>query len=176
MAVEVHQAEGQTSSLLLDLSLRTDSLRPEGSATLTEAARPATMAYYTQHYLPPGMSVPDGYVDGGRRMVIGKNAAVASGREILVIDRTKDPVLRKQLAYAKDADLLKLPTAERAKKLAQYVDRILSPGGDRGAALRAVEEFTEEYANRSVLFGGNGGGLPVRRLPPPRPAFQNALR
>ena len=136
-----------------DLAVRTDTRHPAGSAAVTDAARPATMAYYQNHFIPPDMTVPDGYVDGGRRMIIGKNAVVASSREILVIDRSKDPVLRRQLAYAKDPELLKLPTAERAKKLAQYVDRILSPGGNREEAVRAVEEFTEEYANRPVLFG-----------------------
>ncbi len=153
LAVEVHQAAAKSEGLLLDVSLRTDDMRPQGSATLTESARPATMAYYTKHYIAPEMTVPDGYVDGGRRMVISKTAVVISGREILVIDRAKDAALRKQLAYAKDAELLKLPTAERAKKLAQYVDKVLSPGGDRRAAMRAVEEFTTEYANRPVLFG-----------------------
>jgi hypothetical protein len=153
LAVEVHQAAAKSTGLLLDASLRTDDKRPAGSAALTESARPATMAYYTKHYIGPEMTVPDGYVDGGRRMVIGKDAVVISGREILVIDRTKDPVLRRQLAYAKDPELLKLPTADRAKKLAQYVDKTLSPGGNRSAAMEAVERFTEEYANRPVLFG-----------------------
>ncbi|HEX2750932.1 MAG TPA: EDR1-related protein [Verrucomicrobiales bacterium] len=153
LAVEVHQAAAKSDGLVLDASLRTDDMRPAGSATLTESAREATMAYYTKHYIAPEMKVPDGYVDGGRRMVVGKNAVVISGREILVIDRTKDAALRKQLAYAKDPELLKLPTAERAKKLAQYVDKVLSPGGDRRAAMQAVEEFTTEYANRPVLFG-----------------------
>lgn len=153
LAVEVHQAESKSAGLYLDVSLRTDERKPEGSATLTESARSVTMAYFTRHYIGPDMKVPDGYVDGGRRMVLGKTAVVISGREILVIDRSKDPALRKQLAYAKDPEILKLPTAERAKKLAQYVDKVLSPGGDRRAAMQAIEEFTEEYANRPVLFG-----------------------
>ncbi len=153
IAVEVHQASKTSSDLVLDLSLHTDTAQPEGSAKLTDSAREATMAYYQQHYLPPGMTVPDGYVDGGRRMVLGKNAVVLSTREILVIDRTKDESLRKHLTYAKSPELLQLPTAERAKKLAQYVDKVLSPGGDRRAALQAVEDFTVEYANRPVLFG-----------------------
>ena len=153
IAVEVHQASKTSSDLVLDLSLRTDTAQPKGSAKITDSAREATMAYYQKHYLPPGMTVPDGYVDGGRRMVLGKNAVVLSTREILVIDRTKDESLRMHLAYAKDPELQRLPTAERAKKLAQYVDKVLSPGGNRDAAMDAVEAFTTEYANRPVLFG-----------------------
>lgn len=152
LAVEVHQANKTSDDLLLDVSLSTGA-KPAGPVTIPESAREATMAYYQNHYVPPGMTVPDGYVDGGRRMVLGKNAVVLSTREILVIDRTKDEALRKHLAYAKDPELLKLPAAERAKNLAQYVDKALSPGGDRHAALRAVEEFTIEYANQPVLFG-----------------------
>ena len=153
VAVEVHQASPESSDLVLDLSLRRNTPWPEIKPVITDASRPATMAYYQKHFIPPGMKVPDGYVDGGRRMVVGKNAAVASTREILVIDRSRDPSLRKHLEHAKDPELLKLPTEERARSLARYVDKTLSPGGDRQAALEAVETFTEEYANRAVLFG-----------------------
>ena len=153
LAVEVRHAGGAGPVPVFDVSLRTGAAAPEGSAVMNEAAREATMAYYQNHYVPPGMKISDGYVDGGRRMVVGKNSAIISTREILVIDRTKDHVLRKHLEYARDPELQKLPVAERAKTLAQYVDKVLSPNGDRSAALYAVEAFTIEYANRPVLFG-----------------------
>ena len=153
LAVEVHQASADSSDLVLDLALRADTAWPEIKATITDSSREATMAYYRDHFIPPGMKVPDGYVDGGRRMIVGKNAAVASSREILVIDRSKDPALRHHLEMARDTELLKLPVEARARLIARYVDKVLSPGGDRSAALQAVEEFTTGYANRPVLFG-----------------------
>ncbi len=153
LAVEVHQASRRSSDLWLDLSLETDTRQPEGSAKLTETARQSTMAYYRDHYVPAGMKIADGYVDGGRRMVLGKEGVVLSTREILVVDRSRDPSLRKHLEKAQSPELQKLPAADRARELARYVDRALSPSGDRAAALNAVEMFTIEHANRPVLFG-----------------------
>lgn len=93
-------------------------------ARLVHAAREVTLAYLKTHYVPAGTRIPDGYIDGGRGMKIAGNGAAKSLREVLVVDRPRDPALRVHLDYARSETLAKLPPLARATQLARYVDKL----------------------------------------------------
>lgn len=151
MAVEVHQCEPASSDLIFDLEL---ALVPDPPiARVTPAAREVSLLYVTKHYIPPGQRIPDGYVDGGRGMKIGNDDVVRSEREVIVVDRSRDALLRQHLSYARSPWLAALPTMERAKLLALYVDQVCSPPNSRAVAWSNVEEIQTVYQGREFMFG-----------------------
>jgi hypothetical protein len=162
LAVEVHQSSARSSDLWLDLALLADDRRAEGTAKISEAARESTLAYYQNHFVPPGMKIADGYVDGGRRMVLSKDSAVLSSREILVVDRAADPALRAHLEKAKDPAILALLPEERARALARRRPRGLA---------RRRGSLHHGLCEPPGALWRNGESLLRGRLPPPLAAL-----
>src|SRR5262249_13771015 len=81
LAIEVNQFSAQDQDLYLDAALKTvtGNLPAPG---LTPAARPVMTTFLKQHYIGPGVRIPDGYFDGGRFMLLGASGGVTSPREI----------------------------------------------------------------------------------------------
>lgn len=154
LAVEVHQCSADSSDLFLDLELKTHAPAEDPSvARVPPPAREVTLLYLKRHYLPARTTIPDGYVDGGRSMKIADDGTVQSPREVLVVDRSRDPGLRQHLAYAHSPGLEGLPPVERARLLAAYVDRESSPAEGRGLSLQACRLVEGEFRGREMLLG-----------------------
>jgi hypothetical protein len=152
LAVEVHQASATDEDCFFDLALK--SLPPDGPRpTVSTGARAAINAYYKEHFVGPGVPVPDGYVDGGRAMAFDAEGRALSGREILVVDRAGDSELRKHLDFARSPELQSLGPLERAQRLAERVDRLTTPPGGERWVGPAVEELTREFANKPLRIG-----------------------
>ncbi|QDT57320.1 hypothetical protein Pan44_53880 [Caulifigura coniformis] len=155
LAVEVHQIDASSSDLFLDLMLKgyAENEQPK-PAVVPDAARDVTQAYHANHYVAPATTIPDGYSDGGRRMAVDDRGNVRSDREVIVVDRTRDPVMRKHLDFARSDHLAGLPPMQRARYLALYVDIQCSPAvGRREHALSSVALLEGEYSNLEMLLG-----------------------
>lgn len=152
IAVEVHQAGESSSDLFFDLSLRTVAPRGENPKP-TEAAQKIITAYYKGQHVPPGMSIPDGYIDGGRNMQFDAGGRAVSNREIIVVDRAGDEELKKHLEFAGAAHLQQLTPRERAVRIAVYVDKITTPPGGQQWTEPAITQLTGEFTNQPVLMG-----------------------
>jgi len=150
LAVEVHQASAMDEDCFFDLALKALPVN-EPRPTVPADARAAMNAYYKEHFVGPGVLVPDGYVDGGRAMRFDSEGRALSGREILVVDRAGDSELRKHLEYAKE--LQSLGPLERTQKLAERVDRLTTPPGGERWVGPAVEELTREFVNKPLRIG-----------------------
>ena len=152
LAIEVHQASALDDDCFFDLALKTlppDAPRP----TVPPAARAAMNAYYKEHFVGPGVLVPDGYVDGGRQMRFDGDGRAQSGREILLVDRASDSELRKHLDFARSPELQALEPLQRAQRLAERIDRLTTPpGGERWVGL-AVDQLTRQFANKPLRIG-----------------------
>ena len=152
LAIEVHQFSAQDQDLYLDAALKTvtGNLPTPG---LTPAARPVMTAFLKQHYIGPGVRIPDGYFDGGRFMLLGASGGVTSPREILLVDRARDVELGKHLAFARSEAAKGQPAIQRVQHLAAYVDRLTTPpGGDRLLG-PTIEQLTREFTNQPLLIG-----------------------
>ncbi|WP_417388848.1 EDR1-related protein [Gimesia sp.] len=153
VAVEVHQVDPRSSDLFLDLALRGyregESLRPQ----LKAAARQATVAYHSKHFVGPKIRIMDGYVDGGRGMKLDENGQATSRRELIVVDRQRDADLKQHLEFARSEELKALEPLQRATRLAKYVDQNMSLDKDNRWSTPAVVLLTREYANEGVLLG-----------------------
>jgi hypothetical protein len=152
IAIEVHQASSGKDDCFFDLALKT--LPPDGPRPLVPpVARAAMNAYYKQHFVGPGVLVPDGYVDGGRMMDFDAEGRAKSGREILLVDRSNDFELRKHLDFARSPELQSLGPLERAQRLAERVDQLTTPPGGVRWVGPAVEQLTREFANKPLRIG-----------------------
>lgn len=100
-----------------------------------------------------GTPIHDGYVDGGRSMRLGADGSVQSSREVITVDRARDANLRQYLDYARS--LRSLPEAERAQKLQEFVDGVMSQG-DREAAVANSERWATALRGQQVLLGDVG--------------------
>jgi hypothetical protein len=160
LAAEVHQANADSDDLLFDMVLRgyseDDEPRP---GKVAAEAREVVMVYRQKHYVGPEMRIPDGYRDGGRGMTVDEAGNVTTGREVLAVDRSRDPVLRKHLEVARSDEVRSLKPLERARRLARYIDEQLAGGADPEDTLQAVEVFQAEYANLEVLIGEVDAGV-----------------
>lgn len=151
-AIEVHQASAPDEDCFFDLALKT--VPPDGPRpTVPPGARAAMNAYYKEHFVGPGVLVPDGYVDGGRHMEFDANGRAESGREILLVDRAGDSELREQLDFARSLDSQGLSPLERVQRLAERIDRLTTPPGGRRWVGQAVEDLTHQFANKPVRIG-----------------------
>lgn len=159
LAVEVHQCDAVSSDLFFDLLLKgyRDGEEPQ-PAKLNPVAEEITKAYRTKHYLSGGQVIPDGYVDGGRGAKFETSGQVeARDREVIIVDRARDPVLQKQLAYAQSEFIMNLPPLQRAKFLALYVDMQCSPPEGRNGSLAKLPVVEAEFRNRELLLGQSVG-------------------
>ncbi len=152
LAVEVHQCNPSSTDLFFDLALK-PLPAPQPDLTVPPAARWAVNAYRHQHYLGPGVTIPDGYLDGGRSMKLDARAHPASGREILEVDRATDTELAADIAFARSASLQALSPLERALRLAVYIDKRTTPPGGPRWVERTTEALQKEYANTPVRIG-----------------------
>jgi hypothetical protein len=151
LAVEVHQAKATSDDLFFDLGVKT--LPIDGGVKVTTEAKEVVNAFNQQHFIGPDVKIPDGYLDGGRRMVIDDEGVPSSGREILVVNRTRDAQLTADLAYARSPELQKLPPIERVQRLVERIDRTMTPqGGERWVGM-TTEMLADEFTNKPVLIG-----------------------
>jgi hypothetical protein len=153
ISVEVHQANPRSTDLFLDLVLRAYRVDEKLRPTLVPSARKVTVEYLTKHYVGPEMTIPDGYLDGGRGMRIGDDGNVRSGRELVVVNRGRDAFLKKHLEFARSEELKALEPFKRGVRLAEYVHRTMSLRRDGGLSLAAVSLLQKEYANERALIG-----------------------
>ena len=151
LAAEVHQINGGSSDLFFDLQLST--VVDVSAARLNAAARDVTLAFHRKHYIPAGTRIPDGYIDGGRGMTIADDGTAQSGREVMVVDRARDPELRRHLEYARSPAVTGLPLLERATTLARYVDALYSPAGGRRLSEEVCSLMLEPYRGMELLIG-----------------------
>jgi Ethylene-responsive protein kinase Le-CTR1 len=143
LAVELHQFNAASSDLYFDLAL--ESYGP--------AARDATLTFWKSHLVPAGAAIPDGYADGGRQSTIDDEGNIRSGREVIVVDRKRDPELAEHLLFARSPLLARLPPVARARMLALYVDIQTTPPAGRNDSLAAVERLMAEYRGTELLLG-----------------------
>jgi hypothetical protein len=147
---EVHSAKADGSRLTFDLELKTlpaDQPMPPPSGM----AKQVLETFRKTNYIAPGTLIPDGYFDGGRHMALDAEDHATSGREILVVDRSHDPELAKDLEFART--LRNLPPMDRAHKLSLYVDKVLTPAGGRNLLMPAMEELQHDYLNKPLRIG-----------------------
>jgi hypothetical protein len=120
---------------------------------LSPAARGATEAYRLRHYVGVEIRIPDGYVDGGRGMVMHGDGRVTSSREIIVVDRARDARLREWLAFARSEPVQALAPRERAERLADFVIRLDGTPADGEALVDDDRELARRFASRGLLIG-----------------------
>jgi len=158
LAVEVHQIDGNSSDLFFDMLVKAYAAGelPQ-RAQVVPAAREATLTFREKHYLSARTIVPDGYVDGGRGMEVDTGGSVKTGREVMVVDRQRDPELRKHIAYARSEFIAGLPPLSRARFLALYVDVQCSPAEGRHSSLAAAALVESEFREREMLLGRSVG-------------------
>jgi hypothetical protein len=152
LAVEVHQASPASSDLFFDLALKIVPADAPTPAVAAEA-QTAVETFRYQHYLGPDVRIPDGYMDGGRAMNLGTDVHPSSGREILLVDRANDEELARHLAFARAPDLQALPPIERARRLADYVDRAATPPGGMRWTEKTCDQMGGEYVSKTVRLG-----------------------
>jgi hypothetical protein len=152
IAVEIRQAQEHGDDLFFDLALRTIAPRGENPKP-GAAAQEVINAYYKGQHVPPGLTIPDGYIDGGRNMRFDDSGRAVSNREIIIVDRGRDDELRKHIEFARAGDLKKLPPRERAVRVAKYVDQISTPPGGERWTEPAIAQTTMEFTNQPVLMG-----------------------
>ncbi|HIK91976.1 MAG TPA: hypothetical protein EYG03_08350 [Planctomycetes bacterium] len=154
VAVEVHQAYPESSDIRFDLAMRIYSQdntpRP---VTLSATAQHVSDMYLQQHYVPPGISLPDGFADGGRSTTSGDRNQLKSHREIIVVDRTRDAELRLHLAFAGSQEVAKRPPLLRAQLIARYVDKLMTPSDGRRFSLPGSMLLDGEYESLGLLIG-----------------------
>ncbi|MCE5280016.1 MAG: PA14 domain-containing protein [Planctomycetaceae bacterium] len=127
---------------------RSPVLRPE--------AREVVSLFRYEHAISPGVTIPDGYVDGGRGMGIHSSGRVTSSREILVVDRVKDKRLQESLKFARSPELKALKPQERASRLQKHIHYIMGKRKDRKTPLRNVDALDGKYGGQGVLIGDVG--------------------
>jgi hypothetical protein len=152
LAVEVHQAAVTSSDLFLDVMFKISgahAVAPE----IADAAWEVTNTYHKKHYVGPGVKIPDGYVDGGRYMVIDPQRHAKSDREILRVDHSGDFSLAADLAFSRSSELRALPILERVQRIAAQIDRETTPPGGSICVERTVEQLEKEFKNQSISIG-----------------------
>ena len=117
------------------------------------AGREAVLAYRLKNYVPPEMKIGDGYADGGRGMKMHGDGRVSSSREVIAVDRTRDAELRKQLEFARSAEVMKLTPLDRATRLARHVAWLMTPKEGYRALEAKTDVLDRGHRNREVLLG-----------------------
>ena len=89
LAVEVYQASAKSGALFFDLALK--ALPADVSPLVVrDSARGAMTTFLREHYLGPGVTIPDGFTDGGRHTEFYAHGRPVSHREIRLVDRSLD--------------------------------------------------------------------------------------
>ena len=131
LAVEVHQAAATSSDLFLDLALKVCEAPTRLHPDVPVAAQEVTNTYHQRHYVGPGLKIPDGYLDGGRHMVIDATHRATSERELIRVDRSRDVELAGRPRFCPSRELRDLPVLERIQRIAARIDREATPPGGR---------------------------------------------
>jgi hypothetical protein len=152
LAVEVHQASATSSDLFFDLALKVLPAT-SGGAEASAAAMQTIELFNKRHYLGSGVTIPDGYIDGGRRMKVDAGGHAASGREILTVDRSRDTELAADLSFARSKELRALPELERIQKIAARIDQETTPPGGLHWVGKTTSQLEDEFTNQPVLIG-----------------------
>lgn len=152
LAVEVHQSSPRSSDLFFDLALKTVP-PPRADEDLSDEASKVIRLFNERHYVGPGVRIPNGYLDGGRRMALDSAGHAESKREILVVDRQDDPKLALDLAFARSAKLRALPPLDRAQQLAARIHAESTPPGGMRWVGETTEQLQSEFSNRPILIG-----------------------
>lgn len=152
IAVEVHQASARSSDLYFDLAVKSCVVPDEGAAISAEAEA-AVKKFHETHRLEPELKIPDGYIDGGRRMKKDGEGEFTSGRELLLVDRKSDPELKALLAWAGSEEMRKLPGRERTARIVKRIDTLTTPPGGEKWVAASTEAFADEFANRPLPIG-----------------------
>jgi hypothetical protein len=152
LAVEVHQADPASSDLFFDLSLTV--LPPHAdSVTLTADAESVVRTFRESHRIDFDTPIPDGYIDGGRRMKISSNGTASSTREIILVDRKADPVLNSYIAHAANLAKSEPDARKRLQKLVAYVHDLNTPDSSDKWLAAYVDDVTEEFAGKPLMLG-----------------------
>ncbi|MEN9282704.1 MAG: hypothetical protein RLZZ179_197 [Verrucomicrobiota bacterium] len=152
LAVEVHQCDAASSDLFFDLSLKV--LAPQGESVKVEgAAEKVIRMFRDTHRIGFDVPVPDGYLDGGRRMKLAGDGTATSGREILLVDRAGDPELQKHLAWAAQLGKTDDSAERKLRKLVTSVHDLNTPDSGERWLEEYVEDMTGEFANRPLRIG-----------------------
>ncbi len=152
LAVEVHQAAVTSSDLFFDLAFKilpAYRLSPDVPLDAWEV----TNMYRQKHYVGPGLKIPDGYLDGGRYMVIDAQRHALSDRELLRVDRSLDVELAGDLTFARSPELRALPILERIQQIAARIDKEATPPGGPICVERTAEQLEKEFRSQSILIG-----------------------
>jgi hypothetical protein len=118
-------------------------------ARVSPAARAQSESFRLQHVIPAGTPIVDGYVDGGRSASIAADGTVTASREVIVVDRQRDPQLAAHLAFARG--LREVEPRARAQALLDYVDNLFTP--PHGNPLLADDQLSSRFASKEVLIG-----------------------
>jgi len=148
--VDVHSAKADAWKPSFALALQTLPADQPLAPPSAEAKRVLEMFLKTS-YIATGIAIPDGYFDGGRHMRLDAQEAATSQREILVVDRGHDTELAKDLEFVRT--LRNLPPLDRARQIALYVDKIMSPPGGNALLKPVMDELEHEYANKPLRIG-----------------------
>jgi hypothetical protein len=151
LAVEVHQASVASGDLFFDAALKT---MPTNITSIRQSAftQEVMKAFNKQHFLGADTEIPDGYIDGGRHMMLEGNS-VAAPREILLVDRAKDAALATHRVFARSAEIRALPELERVQRLAAHIDRATTPPGGEQWIGPSIDQITREFVNKPLLLG-----------------------
>jgi hypothetical protein len=152
LAVEVHQGAARSSDLFFDLALKTLPVETS-AAEVTAGAEEVVLQFNKQHFLGPNVSIPDGYIDGGRHMAVDSQGNASSGREILMVDRSRDTELADDLAFARSAEVRALPPLERMQRIAARIDRETTPPGGLRWVGETTQQLEKEFTNHPLLIG-----------------------
>jgi hypothetical protein len=151
LAIEVHNISANSSDLYFDLALKT--FPAEAKPDVVADAAQVVRTYRAKHYVGPDLKIPDGYIDGGRRMEVDSAGHAASGREILSVDRARDVELGDDLAFARAAELRALPELERVQRLAEWIDRETTPYAGLRLVERSTDELEKDFEGKAILIG-----------------------
>jgi hypothetical protein len=155
LAVEVHQVDPASSDLVLDLALRGFRVGEDSRPVLRPEAQEVASLFNKTHCVGPGTAIPDGYLDGGRGMKLEPDGHARSAREILVVDRAKDEILKDHVRFARSQELRSLNPIDRVKRLAAYICEQVEPRED-GSPMARTQLLVRDYANEAVLIGEVG--------------------
>lgn len=112
------------------------------------AAQMQSAVFSVNHRIEPGVRLHDGFFDGGRRADINERNRVETGREVLIVDRTKDQTLREFGGYAR---ALEGTADEKVLKLADLIDGHFRHY--KGRELDASSALARDYASKGVHLG-----------------------
>lgn len=120
--------------------------RPRIFQTVPGPGAEVACQYQTRHRIEAGQHIPDGYFDGGRAMVIQSDGQVRSSREVLVVDRTRDPELATRLRMARN--LRVMPERMRFEQLARFVNDLYT-----SEPRRYQDDYPPELRGHELLAG-----------------------